>query len=509
MIHHWVEYGDAVPPEIGTLSEDNLRTARVFWLNGPGSAGTGKSTIAYTVAQDLDQRQKLGASFFCSRDNADCSNPKLIFPTIAYQLGQFYSPLQDEISAVLKADPDVAYSVVSRQLEWLLVKPLWAVKGQMPFCVVVIDALDECQDGGATSMILSSLAQYVTALSPLKFLITSRPEVRIIEGFKLERLSLSTQRCILHHVEQKVVETDLLLFLHSSLQKTKRMYSLDVTWPSMTEIQALVHLSSGLFIFAATAARFIQDRHHSNPQGQLAQLLGAITAKTSSSHEILDQLYLQVLENAFPNIPDAFACRLKLVLGSVALLYDSLTPSDLEQLLHKPVQVNDMLQHLQSVLVLPNGSNDTMHLIHPSFHDFLVDPRRCSNVKFQVTPELQHSLLAQACLHAMKLLKRNICNIDQPWEHHHELGNLLKVAHQHIPQFLQYACQHWWQHLVHGLLSDELLNMLEEFCHNYLLYWVEACSLMGNLRSALFASIAVHNLLVVCYFCFVQFCYTD
>jgi hypothetical protein len=276
------------------------------------------------------------------------------------------------------------------------------------------------------------------------------------------------------------------------------MYSLDVTWPSVTDIQALVHLSSGLFIFAATAARFIQDRHHSDPQGQLSQLLGALTVKNSSSHEILDQLYRQVLENAFPNIADGFASRLKLVLGSVALLYDPLSPSDLEQLLCMPIQLNDTLQQLQSVLVLPNDSHEAMHLIHPSFHDFLTDPRRCSNVKFQVTPELQHSLLARACLNAMKLLKRNICKNEQPWKLHNELDNFQHSVHWNIPQFLQYACHHWSRHLVHGLLSDELMNMLDEFCHNHLLYWVEACSLMGNLRGALIASKVVHHLLAVC-----------
>jgi hypothetical protein len=170
MIHHWVGYGDIVFP-IGAPGRDKLQTSRVFWINGPGSAGTGKSTIAYTIARDLDMQKKLGASFFCSRDNDACCNPRLIFPTIAYQLGQFYAPFGDLVSAVVNADQNVAYSVVLHQLEMLLVKPLHALKGEMPFCVVVIDALDECQDGGATSIILKSLAHYITALSPVKFLI--------------------------------------------------------------------------------------------------------------------------------------------------------------------------------------------------------------------------------------------------------------------------------------------------------------------------------------------------
>lgn len=171
MIQCWVEYGDvSTRPD---ASEDKFQTACVFWINGLGSAGTGKSTIAYTVAKHLDTQQKLGASLFYSRYNDDCRNVKSIFPTIAYQLGQFCAAFQEQVSAVLQADPDVAFSVVPCQLEKLLVKPLHAVKGKMPFCVVVVDALDECHDGGATSIILSSIARHITALSPVKFLITS------------------------------------------------------------------------------------------------------------------------------------------------------------------------------------------------------------------------------------------------------------------------------------------------------------------------------------------------
>ena len=145
----------------------------MFWVNGPGSAGTGKTTIAYTIAKELHLQKKLGASFFCLRDIPECHNPKVIFPTIAYRLGQFHAPFCEEVSAVFRADPDVAYSVVPVQLERLLVNPLHALQGTMPACVVVIDALDECQDGGATSIVLSCLAQHIMQLMPLRFLITS------------------------------------------------------------------------------------------------------------------------------------------------------------------------------------------------------------------------------------------------------------------------------------------------------------------------------------------------
>lgn len=498
LIDRWVELGDVIPPGPDGPGEDNLHTARIFWINGPGSAGTGKSTIAYTVARKLDEQRKLGASFFCSRDNADCSNRKLIIPTIAYQLGLFYPPLQKEISAVLRVDPEVAYSIIPRQLEKLLVKPLQTLTLGMPFCVVVIDALDECQDGGATSTILSSLAQCITMLSPIKFLITSRPEPPIISAFNLTRLSHTTKRCILHFVEQKVVETDILLYLHSSLQLTKQMYGLDVHWPSVKDLQTLVNLSSGLFIFAATAARFIQDRCYNDPQGQLARILNAMTVADPTPYGLLDQLYLQVLNNAYPNISPGFASRLRIVLGSLVLLYNPLSLADLEQLLQVPIPLGVTLQHLQSVVVVPSDRNQAIRLIHPSFYDFLTDPSRCLNPKFLIKSDMQHSILAQACLDAMNVLTQDMCNIKQPWKHHHELDNLSKLVEKNIPPYLQYACQHWSQHLSHALLSNKLLDAIKNFCNNYLLYWVEVSSLLGNLQGTLVALKTVHKLLSVC-----------
>jgi len=491
-IHHWIDQTDDL---VG------MQATRVFWVNGPGSAGTGKTTIAFTVARKLYLQKKLGASFFCSRDNAECSNPRLIFPTIAYQLGQFHAPFLQEVSAAFKADPEVAYSVVPMQLERLIVGPLHALQGTMPPCVIVIDALDECQDGGATSIILESLAQYITQLMPLKFLITSRPEHHIHSGFKLEQLHKITCRFVLHEVEQRVVETDIYKFVNSSLMITKQMYQLDDGWPAVQDVNALVQLSSGLFIFAATAVKFIQDKNYNDPQGQLACLLNAIMTTESSSHKLLDQLYLQVLQNACPDISPSFASRLKVALGSIVLLQSPLSPVDLEQLLKPDTSLYNTLQHLHSVVIYPTMQRKVIRLIHPSFHDFLIDPSRCSNSKFLVNPEMQHSLLAQKCLDVLKMLKRDILQIKQPWIVHDEIENLPVLVQQHISPVLQYACQHWTFHLSHSLLSNGLLISLEDFCTHHLLHWVEACCLLGELRTALLALKTMFSLLSVCPFC--------
>ena len=89
-VRHWMRPDDPRltddAAESNPLAIEGPEDAPVFWLCG--QAGTGKSTIAQTAAMWCDEGKFLGASFFCSRDSAsDCSNLKLVFPTIAYQLG--------------------------------------------------------------------------------------------------------------------------------------------------------------------------------------------------------------------------------------------------------------------------------------------------------------------------------------------------------------------------------------------------------------------------------------
>src|SRR5258705_12532924 len=72
-----------------TLSMEGNPHGSIFWLDG--IAGAGKSTIAQSVANHFNATHELGASFSCSRADAECSNIGLLFPTVAYQLA-LYNP---------------------------------------------------------------------------------------------------------------------------------------------------------------------------------------------------------------------------------------------------------------------------------------------------------------------------------------------------------------------------------------------------------------------------------
>ena len=104
----------------------DLNKSPVFWLNG--LAGTGKSTIAQTIAERMFADRCFGASF-CSRAFEDRSDLHYIFPTLVFQLAHRYPCFRSALVPVLRSHPDVMHEPLCSQMQKLIVGPL----GQQTF----------------------------------------------------------------------------------------------------------------------------------------------------------------------------------------------------------------------------------------------------------------------------------------------------------------------------------------------------------------------------------------
>ena len=186
----------------------NFDASPIFWLNG--AAGSGKSTIARTVAERLFADGSLGASFFCSRDFQDRSNPRFIFPTLTLQLARKYQDFRSTLVPFLRSNPDIGYESLDTQMEWLIATPL---KRHDISTIIIIDALDECADYKQQSSILSAMDRFVEEIPKIKFFITGRPEPHIQSGFRLQCLNPLTNIFVLHDIERSAVDADIQLFL--------------------------------------------------------------------------------------------------------------------------------------------------------------------------------------------------------------------------------------------------------------------------------------------------------
>ncbi|OBZ78045.1 hypothetical protein A0H81_01677 [Grifola frondosa] len=103
----------------------------IFWLHG--IAGSGKSTIASTVAAMAELEDGalwqlrlgcLGGTFFCRRDDEKLHRPELIWPTIAHRLAHSYPPLRRHILSALRLNPDIGKSSIANQFRKLIAEPL-------------------------------------------------------------------------------------------------------------------------------------------------------------------------------------------------------------------------------------------------------------------------------------------------------------------------------------------------------------------------------------------------
>jgi len=184
----------AVLDEIEFWTRDFSRSP-IYWLNG--LAGTGKSTIAQTIAERIFADGQLGGSFFCSRDYEDRRNLQLIFPTLAVQLARKYPEFRSAFVPLVESNPGVAYESLYNQMDKLIVGPL--VESGIS-TVIVIDALDECKEEPA-SAILSVPGWFVSKLPRVEFFVTGCPEPWIQDGFHLPLLVEATDVFVLHIVE--------------------------------------------------------------------------------------------------------------------------------------------------------------------------------------------------------------------------------------------------------------------------------------------------------------------
>jgi len=470
----------------------------VFWLNG--LAGTGKSTIAQTFAEMCFADGGLGASFFCSRDFEERNNLRSIFPTLAFQLAHRFPQFRRELLPVLMDNPDVGRETLCSQIEKLIVGPFQAAKTRT---LIIIDALDECQDKEPASALLSILSRYVDKIPSVKFFITGRPEPRIRSGFRLESLQPHTDVLKLHEVQPSLVDSDIKLFLKTrftEIAKNRSDYNFEEDWPGPYYIDVLSRKAAGFFIYASTVVKFVSSPLHL-PDERLHLIFSLRQDTSHEGRSGIDLLYTQVLEQAFHDVDShdhQLYSRFKSVVGIVVLIFHPLSIITLSDLLSNdctPPRISTSLRTLHSVLLVPDSTEDPVRVFHKSFPDFLTDPGRCTDHRFFIDPFVHHKEILLSCLDVMrKRLKRNICRLDDDavLSKIEELPTLRAI---HIGNTLEYACKFWTNHLskIAGSSDggEDVEKAIEDFFTTGFLFWVEVLILTGNLDIGLHA---LHNI---------------
>jgi hypothetical protein len=479
----------------------------IFWLKG--MAGTGKSTISRTVAQSFADNGQLGASFFFKRGEGNRGNAALFFTTVAAQLIAKEPALEISIRAAIDADPGISGRTLKEQFDKLVLEPLDKLTGdpgEPRIIVMVVDALDECEERDVRNIIHRlSQAKNLTKVK-LRVFITSRPELPIRLGFS--DIKGKYQDMVLHEVPKPIIEHDIAAFLEDELARIRDDYNksvaqdrqLPLDWPSSETVQSLVHMADRLFIFAATVCRFIKDRRSGSPEQQLKKVL---TYQTRSQKSKLDATYLPVLNQLLSGLTDSekqdLVYEFRRVVGSIVLLEEPLSTSSLAHLLGiDKHDIDCRLDLLHSVLSIPSDPDSPVRLLHLSFRDFLVDPDKRETNPFWVDEKKTHKRIAGKCIQLMsisKCLRKNICNLQGPGTFQSEIDS--QIIDGCLPAEVRYACRYWVYHLEQSKRGVCDNGPVHVFLQEHLLHWLEAMSLLGNASESITIITTLQSILEV------------
>ncbi|KAF5579367.1 vegetative incompatibility het-e-1 [Fusarium pseudocircinatum] len=270
--------------------------ATLLWIHSP--VGTGKSTLAWTIADDLANTGQIAAGYFFKRGDLGRNDASQVPLTIASQListvPHFESSLRKSLAA--SQNPDIESMRLQQQLSILLETPLSEIDLVSSMKLIIIDALDECANLDRATEIMSLLHR-LKDLNTLRIrlLITSRDECPVRKAMD----QLSHQSLSLAADFGKDAASDIEEILKHGFANIRKEMGIKETWPSSHQYHELLKRAtdpSPLFIYAATLLRFVYDGSRRGfPKRRSESWLSRPQGDSFTTQ--IDEIYTAVFEN--------------------------------------------------------------------------------------------------------------------------------------------------------------------------------------------------------------------
>jgi hypothetical protein len=450
-------------------------------------AGTGKSAISTTFANNMSDEGLLEATFFVDRQVAERRDPHRIVQSLAYDLAVHDQRRLEALWSSLCANPSITDMPLRDQVRALIKVPLDTRCSES--LVIVIDGLDECNPT-AGAQLLSTLVACLADF-PIKLFVASRDDPDVIMSF--DNILHSEVRLQQRPLEE--VCKDVRSFWEDGLDSLCRKRRL-VDWRSTISIDVLVNLTGYLFVYATTVLKIIQNTPRS-PITKLQELLKLSGSGTSfmiafdapDKRSPLQNLYFHVLTEAVKDndrhVNSEYVVCLHDILEVIFFAREPLTASALAELLHvDETELQGSLSTLLSVLVVPDAADElgVIRPFHQSFPDFVLQQGRQVNPGLAIDTTLADGHILERSLKQLNAkLCFDICDIRDPSLSNDEVSDFQERLAKHVPGSLRYGSRYWAAHYLQYIRlapSRSLIPAgLEFFCKTHLLHWIEVLSL--------------------------------
>lgn len=472
-------------------------SSRVLWICGV--SGSGKSTIAHSVASRLKDMDRLGSFYaFDYRSSASSElNPNTLFSTIARDLADRDVERKRRLVESIRHKKALRTSSnTSTQFSEFIVKPASEL-GAIGDTIVVIDAFDESASVADRAQLLEILTSRATDIPVgLKFVVTSRFELDVQKNMRIGHLPKGVDMFLLDSIPDDSTSHDIKMFVYHTLSDVEEVKSCAV------ELNQLVEKSQQSFQWASTACRFIRavdDGDGGDPRDRLKRVIEATAGG-------LDELYEFILDRNFGKSQPSALSRLKSMLGLMAcaaeplplrlLVMLSLSNSDPTEDGLKD-DLNNFRHTARLLASLLSGVHELdtpVKALHASFTDFLRDSKRSG--KYSIDWDRWTRQITHRCLEIMVCggLKFNICEFPSSFMRNNEVEKLDEIICDSISLGLSYACRYWPRHVaeLNYYESSEVDPLLLSLLRHHFLSWLEVMSLLkSNPQTALRSQVSL------------------
>ncbi|CCA73230.1 hypothetical protein PIIN_07185 [Serendipita indica DSM 11827] len=149
---------------------DTNRSQQIFWLND--AAGTGKSTVATTIAREWQDQGRLGGRFFFNPKVALDQDIRHFCRMVAYDIVSNHPQLATSINSILIASLEDTMDFAMQFIR-LILDPLRSLSATTGI-FLVIDALDNCEFK-SIQRLLNVIIKELPNAPRIRLLLTSRP----------------------------------------------------------------------------------------------------------------------------------------------------------------------------------------------------------------------------------------------------------------------------------------------------------------------------------------------
>ena len=454
------------------------KRSQIYVLQGPPDCG--KSSIAHSVAEAFHLQDRLGAAIFLDdRSEGKIIGSQNLSTTIASQLADYNENIRVAMAAKIKVDPSLAEGDVARQFPDLIISATEGLALIGPICII-IDGLENINPTEQLRL-LTTIADHIKKLpSNFRLVLTAQ------HGPTSEDINKLLPDCIIKEItlddEGTIVDYNkhLSQFLHHLFSKKLNIaekYTIDKLQDEF------VKRSKGVYFWVSVACQFLCLYTHGDECKILENILSTKPPRTAEV--AMDQLFCIIL-SYIPCIP--LMCQRFIQSPQPLPLQNS--PDRISVLVSELTHQSSFLDMMQNLgFFIENGRNgdDPLFSVHPCLEDFLTSSRRCHGTDFYIDRLAPPQNMLEICFDSMaRLLRQNICALDDPMVLNEEIPDRDNCIGQHIPIILQDMCRNWMFHLeaftdgkYTGNSIDSVLERLDTFLSKHLLYWIECMSLLG------------------------------